>query len=325
MKLIPQTPFKAVNKAYLKETVSRSNVEIFKHELLQLFNRSESSLSEDTLKDFITAFLRNTWYNPNHIITINKERKDLSIHTGKLIKDAVGVIAEVKKIDSPEMISVDNPNVKALHELVLYYLKERITGGNNEIKYLLATDVNNWVLIDANEFDKKVFGNTKIKRLYNTYINDKKGNEFFYIEVKRLLEETEDIIIATHFNFKNFKKYVTNADKADDEKLIPIYKLLSPAHLLKLPFANDSNSLDKNFYTELLHIIGLEEIKDGSKKLIQRKQESSEASLIENAIIKLKKVYGKCQMLQGLVLPIMNSITILPWSFALHGPTVFYF
>ena len=59
-------------------------------------------------------------------------------------------------------------------------------------------------------------------------------------------------------------------------------------HLLKLPFANDSNSLDKNFYDELLHIIGLEEVKEGSKKLIQRKKEKSEASLIENAMIKIR-------------------------------------
>ncbi len=288
MQLNILTPFKSLNKAYLKEKVSRNNVELFKHELLQLFSKSEATFSENTLKDFITEFLRNTWYNPNHAITINKERKDLSIHTGKVAKDPVGVIAEIKKIGSQEMISQEKPNVKALHELVLYYLQERVTVGNNEIKYLLATDVNNWILIDANEFDKKIYGNLKIKRLYNLYVNDKKDNPFFYTEVKRILDETDDAIIATHFNLKDFKKYITNTDKNDDEKLIPLYKLLSPAHLLKLPFANDSNSLDKNFYTELLHIIGLEEIKDGSKKLIQRKKESSEASLLENAIIKLK-------------------------------------
>jgi hypothetical protein len=62
---------------------------------------------------------------------------------------------------------------------------------------------------------------------------------------------------------------------------------LSPEHLLKLPFTNDSNSLDKAFYTELLHIIGLTETKEGSKKLIGRKKEGQRdpGSLIENAII----------------------------------------
>jgi hypothetical protein len=46
--------------------------------------------------------------------------------------------------------------------------------------------------------------------------------------------------------------------------------LLSPEHLLKLPFTNDSNNLDERFYSELLHIIGLTEeeiaIVEGSSK-----------------------------------------------------------
>lgn len=61
-----------------------------------------------------------------------------------------------------------------------------------------------------------------------------------------------------------------NTDKEEDKSLVALFKLLSPEHLLKLSFANDSNSLDKNFYSELLHIIGLTEVKEGGKKLIER-------------------------------------------------------
>ncbi len=74
-----------------------------------------------------------------------------------------------------------------------------------------------------------------------------------------------------------------------DNKLIALFKLLSPEHLLKLPFANDSNSLDKKFYSELLHIIGLTETKEGGKKVIQRNKagERNSGSLLENAVIQL--------------------------------------
>jgi adenine-specific DNA-methyltransferase len=288
MELIIQSPSKSLNKAYLKEKVARKDIELFKEQLTLLFTKVQAGYSEDTLKDYITEFLRNTWYNPHHAITINKERKDLTIHTGKTAKDPAAVIAEIKKIDSSEMMSPGKPNVKALHELVLYYMQERVTTGNNEIKFLLATDVNNWILIDANEFDKKIYRNTKIKKLFDVFFNDKKDNPFFYDELKKILTETEDAVYATQFNLNDYKKVITNADKADDKKLIALYKILSPSHLLKLPFTNDSNSLDKSFYAELLHLIGLEEVKEGSKKLIQRKKESSEASLLENAIIKLK-------------------------------------
>src|SRR5690606_35769499 len=93
---------------------------------------------------------------------------------------------------------------------------------------------------------------------------------------------------VTYFDVRTYEKYVNNTDKEDDSKLIGLYKILSPAHLLKQSFNNDSNSLDTKFYAELLHIIGLEEIKDGSKKLIKRKAKPDEASLLENTIIKLE-------------------------------------
>jgi adenine-specific DNA-methyltransferase len=68
-----------------------------------------------------------------------------------------------------------------------------------------------------------------------------------------------------------------------------LFKLLSPEHLLKLPFTNDSNSLDKRFYSELLHIIGLTEIKQGGKKIIERHPEGQRhsGSILEDAIIQL--------------------------------------
>ena len=76
----------------------------------------------------------------------------------------------------------------------------------------------------------------------------------------------------------------------DEKKLITLYKLFSPEHLLKLPFANDSNTLDKTFYAELLHIIGLTETKVSGKKLIVRQAETErgDASLLENTIIQLE-------------------------------------
>ncbi|WP_413173353.1 Eco57I restriction-modification methylase domain-containing protein [Anabaena azotica] len=49
---------------------------------------------------------------------------------------------------------------------------------------------------------------------------------------------------------------------------------------------NDNNSLNKKFYSELLHIIGLTEIQESGKKIIRRKKESERysGSLIENTL-----------------------------------------
>ncbi|WP_458363689.1 type IIG restriction enzyme/methyltransferase, partial [Dolichospermum planctonicum] len=87
---------------------------------------------------------------------------------------------------------------------------------------------------------------------------------------------------------REYQEYLQPGENPDDHKLIALFKLLSPEHLLKLPFA-DSNTLDKGFYHELLHIIGLTEVKEGGKKLIQRKKsnERNVGSLMENAMIQL--------------------------------------
>jgi hypothetical protein len=64
----------------------------------------------------------------------------LVIHNGKDTKSSVGVIIEAKSpTNKSEMISEKNLNSKALQELVLYFLRERITHKNLEIKNLVAT------------------------------------------------------------------------------------------------------------------------------------------------------------------------------------------
>ena len=90
----------------------------------------------------------------------------------------------------------------------------------------------------------------------------------------------------THFDLRDYSKLLERNDNSENKKLLELYKVFSPAHLLKQSFQNDSNSLDKNFYNELLHIMGLEEVADGGKKIINRSSSKNrqEASIIENAI-----------------------------------------
>jgi hypothetical protein len=114
--------------------------------------------------------------------------------------------------------------------------------------------------------------------------------DFFYSQIAApFIAELQTELEYTYFDLNDYQKPLRNADKKDDNKLIALFKLLSPEHLLKLPFSNDSNSLDKRFYSELLHIIGLRETKAGSKKLIERNKagERNTASILEDTIIQL--------------------------------------
>ncbi len=283
MNLKQLEPKRSLNKAYLKEKVSRSNIELFKTNLAGLLKATNEKESEEHVKNNITKFLYDTYYNGKNQIN-TKGRIDLAIYEDS----KPVVIIEAKRPSSSDMVTVMNLNAKAMHELILYYLRERIDEGNIDIKYLVATNVYEWFVFDASVFDKLFYKNTKLTKSYVDWKAARKASDttdFFYTDIaapflKTLGEEIE----FTWFDLRAVEKVVTNADLKDDNRLISLFKLLSPAHLLKQSFANDSNSLDTKFYGELLHIIGLEEKKDGGKKLIQRKEKPDPASFLENVI-----------------------------------------
>jgi hypothetical protein len=289
MKLTQLNPHKSLNKAWLKVKPNRADIEQFKTNLVRLLDQINESESEEHHKNLVSDFLKDTWYKESHAVN-TKGRNDLVIHNGKDSKTTVGVIMEAKKpTNKAEMLKVENLNTKAFQELVLYYLRERITHKNLEVKNLVATNIYEWFLFDAQVFEKAFAQN---KAFVQQFIDFEAGRlsgketDFFYKEIaKPAIAALEDIEF-TYFDFRQYDKALRNTDKADDKKLIALFKLLSPEHLLKLPFANDSNSLDKVFYSELLHLIGLTETKEGGKKLIGRKkkEDRNPGSLLENAI-----------------------------------------
>jgi len=286
-------PRKAINKAFLKIKPNRTDIESFKTNLIELLDRINDTESEEFHKNLVSDFLKDTYYKNNHFIN-TKGRNDLVIHNGNKAKSTVGVIIEAKKpTNKSEMLTKEKINVKAFQELVLYYLRERITQKNLEIKYLVATNINEWFIFDSNVFEKQFAQNKGLVKQFNDFENGRlvgKTTDFFYKEIAEpFVNGLKNDIEFTFFDIREYEKPLRNDNPKDDNKLISLFKLLSPEHLLKLPFANDSNSLDKRFYGELLHIIGLFETKDGSKKLIERnkKGERNTGSFLENAIIQL--------------------------------------
>ncbi len=293
MKLFPLKPRKALNKAFLKVKPNRIEIERFKSNLIELLDRTNDAESEEFHKNLVTDFLKKTYYDPNHFIN-TKGRNDLVIHNGDKAKSTVGVILEAKKpTNKSEIITPDNLNKKAFHELILYYLRERVTHNNLEVKHLVITNIYEWFIFDAMTFERLFAQNKSLVKQFTDFeagrLADTK-TDFFYKQIaESFIAEIKTDIEFVHFNLQDYQKPLRNDDKADDNKLIALFKLLSPEHLLKLPFANDSNSLDRRFYSELLHILGLTETKDGGKKLIGRNKESDRytGSILEDTIIQL--------------------------------------
>jgi tRNA1(Val) A37 N6-methylase TrmN6 len=290
MKLIPQTPKKAL-KAFLKQKPLRSEIDVFKTNLIALLDKiavietQPTDESEEHLKNNLRDFLRDTYYRDTNAIN-TKDRKDLVIHLGKTTDSEAAVIIEAKRpTNLNEMVSAENPNRKALHELILYYLDERNKAGNIQLKNLVLTNVNEWYIIDANHFDKHIYRNTQIRKLYETKINDRKDNPFFYEEISKIIQKSDIEIPCVYFDIRDYNTILRNNIREDDKALSALFKILSPQHLLKIASPNDSNALNEKFYRELLHIIGLEEAREGTKNIIRRKiVNRNAASLIELVI-----------------------------------------
>ena len=308
------SPKKAVNSAFLKLPVSVENMEQFKLSLVNLYKKCDLTKDEEYHKGEIWAFLKGI-FNPDYSVQV-KRPIDLAIFNGSDTAAKPAVIIEAKSpTNTAEMFSEEKPNVKSLQELVYYFMLEYIRFENREIKYLAITNFDDWFFFDVKDF-VRYFGSkshpvyAQFQKFESNQMSGNKTSDFYNDIAKPAIDDflkTCDINVV-HFNLgviaseaKQSSAESTGtvipakagiSSSTEEKKLLALYKFLSPETLLAKPFANDSNSLDRNFYAELLHIIGLEEVKEdkGGKKVIRRKKPANRdrASLLESAIYQLE-------------------------------------
>lgn len=293
----------SLKSAFRKIPVAQWEIDKFKtelHHLLEITKRQITE-SEEYHKNNLKSFLQNTYCFSQSYYLNTKNKNDLVIHNSKEDNSRVGVIIETKKPNNrAEMLTFNKFNVKSLQQLIYYYLEERVNHNNTDLKHLIITDIYNWFIFDSLTFDDFFYKNNKLVKEFKDFQSDRlsgKNKDFFYKEIaSKYINENQDKLKqkCTYFNFNDYHN-------VEDNKLISLYKILSPEHLLKLPFINDSNSLDKGFYNELLYIIGLEEVGD-NKKIIQRLPSNNrkEGSLLENIIYNLQ-IYDKLSNLDNLL------------------------
>ncbi|WP_290956305.1 Eco57I restriction-modification methylase domain-containing protein [Fibrobacter sp.] len=293
----------------MKLPVSVEKMERFRLTLANLYKKRDAARDEEYHKGEIWGFLKGI-FNPDYSVQV-KRPIDLAIFNGNDTNAKPAVIIEVKSpTNIAEMFSGDRPNTKALQELVYYFMLEYIRFENREIRYLAITNFDDWYFFDVKDF-VRYFGSkaypvyVQFQKFEANQMSGNKTSDFYNDIAKPAIDDflkTCDINVV-RFNLadvvKNAEKFPEPAEgngssssSANERKLLPLYKFLSPETLLAKPFANDSNSLDRNFYAELLHIIGLEEVKEdkGNKKFIRRKKPANrdKACLLESAIYQLE-------------------------------------
>ena len=312
------TPLESFNKFYRKQPIDESEFSVFKDALKELFDNIEDGQVEPTQRKFFTTFMEEI-FPKGFLVTHEEDSIDVVLHTGEKTTSSKGVLIELKSTtNKDEMVTKDDINRKALQELLYYYLNERIGKQNNSIKYLVACNIYECFVWDAQIFEKSFYKNKPLLKEYDDFVNkrlDFTTRDQFYEQIaKKYINEVKDYLDFTYINIQNcYRQYLHNSEKT----LIPLFKLLNASFLMKLPVRNDSNDLNNDFYRELLYIMGIEEWIDKETHKIRRiKNDVQKFSLMEQTWSKLDD-YGISDKEQhfenamGLLITWINRILFL--------------
>ena len=142
-------PSQSILKNYLKEPVRIEDINLFRDSLKRLLNEINEDETEEFNKNLVIHFLRYSLYSDRHFLVNTYGRTDLAIYVDAATQEEHPVVLfEVKGPSRPDMVSHDNMNKKAMHELVLYYLIEEVEKKNNDIKHLIITDCRQFFIFE---------------------------------------------------------------------------------------------------------------------------------------------------------------------------------
>ncbi|GAB0000040.1 hypothetical protein VN1162_04200 [Helicobacter pylori] len=247
-------PLKDFIKKYNPQEPKKETIENFEKEINSLLENAKRQDGEEFQKNEINSFLKNTYgYHCN-----TYENVDSAIY----VDGKAWVLIEVKALNNRNEFPKDreNPLSKAFCQMVFYFLKE--IENNNSLKHAIICNAHEFFLFDC----KDLLFLKEDKRITDFHKNcaSKEGTDpstkRFYSDLEEYLKKDfKGKLRYTHFNLSSY----------DPKELPLIYQVLSHEVLLKQRKTLDANTLNKDFYEELLYILGLEEQNEKGKILIK--------------------------------------------------------
>ncbi|WRC06131.1 class I SAM-dependent DNA methyltransferase [Helicobacter pylori] len=253
--IFTRIPLKDFIKKHNPQEPKKETIENFEKEINSLLENAPRQDDEEFQKNEINKFLKNAYgYDCN-----TNKKVDSAIYVDGEVRVLIEVKALANKTEFPK--NRENPLSKAFCQMVLYFLEEIEKEKNNSLKHTIICNAHEFFLFDCKDllFLKE---DKRIKKFYKNY-DKKEGTDSskpkFYKDLEQYLQEDfQGELRYTHFNL------------SDDFKELPlIYQVLSQEVLLKQKKTLDANTLNKDFYEELLYILGLEEQNEKGKTLIK--------------------------------------------------------
>ncbi|GHR97999.1 type II restriction endonuclease Eco57I subunit R [Helicobacter pylori] len=240
-------------KKHNPQEPKKETIENFEKEINSLLENAKGQDGEEFQKNEINSFLKNTYGYKCNIY----EKVDSAIY----VDGKAWVLIEVKALNNRNEFPKDreNPISKAFCQMVFYFLKE--IKNNNSLKHAIICNVHEFFLFDCKDLLNLFQNDKEITKLHKNCASkegtDPKTKRFYSDLEEYLKKDFKGELRYTHFNLSS-----------DDPKEL-IYQVLSHEVLLKQKKTLDANTLNKDFYEELLYILGLEEQNEKGKILIK--------------------------------------------------------
>ncbi len=239
-------------KKYNPQEPKKETIENFEKEINSLLENAKRQDGEEFQKDKINKFLKNTYgyeYEPY-------KKVDSAIR----VDGKAWVLIEVKALNNRNEFPKDreNPLSKAFCQMVFYFLNA--IENNNFLKHAIICNAHEFFLFDCKDL-LFLKDDNRIKKLHKN-CDSKEGTDS---KTKRFYSDLEEYLKK---DFEGELRYTYFNLNSDDSKEL-IYQVLSQEVLLKQRKTLDANTLNKDFYEELLYILGLEEQNEKGKILIK--------------------------------------------------------
>ncbi|GHR05140.1 type II restriction endonuclease Eco57I subunit R [Helicobacter pylori] len=257
-------------KKYNPQEPKKETIENFEKEINSLLENAKRQDGEEFQKNEINSFLRKVY--DYHCNTYGK------VDSAIYVDGKAWVLIEVKALNNRNEFPKDreNPLSKAFCQMVFYFLDA--IENNNSLKHAIICNAYEFFLFDCKDLLNLFQNDKEITKLHKNCAK----NEGTDTATKRFYSDLEEYLKK---DFKGELRYTHFNLSSDDPKEL-IYQVLSHEVLLKQKKTLDANTLNKDFYEELLYILGLEEQNEKGKILI--KQSRTQNSLSDA----LKKEYN---------------------------------
>ncbi len=251
-------------KKYNPQEPKKETIENFEKEINSLLENAKGQNYEESQKSKINKFLKNTYGYECDIY----EKVDSAIY----VDGKAWVLIEIKALNNKNEFpkNRENPLSKAFCQMVFYFLDA--IKNNNSLKHAIIYNANEFFLFDCKDFCTLFQNDKEINKLHKNCAK-KEGTDpstkRFYSDLEEYLKKDfEGELRYTHFNLSSY----------DPKELPLIYQVLSHEVLLKQKKTLDANTLNKDFYEELLYILGLEEQNEKGKILIKQSRTKNSLS-----------------------------------------------